>query len=205
MTGRSHYQVLGVGPSASDAEIRAAYRRLARRHHPDRAAGGSAAGAVGMHEINEAYRVLGDPGRRAVYDAQQRAEPGGPDGRVAPSPPASSPTVDGPPPVRPLEPARVPWRMLLAAGAIGISAVWILAQFTDPGEDPAPDGILRVGDCVEIEPDSDAREVRCTGTDDDLVVRAFVPFDESCPGFTEPHRDRQGMGVACTEIRDVAG
>ena len=42
------------------------------------------------------------------------------------------------------------------------------------------------------------REVLCT--DDptvDLKVEAFVPFSDSCPGGTSPHRDRQGMGIAC--------
>jgi hypothetical protein len=74
----------------------------------------------------------------------------------------------------------------------------VLSLLTEPGREPAPDGILRVGDCVEYQPDDDAAEVPCTGADD-LVVRAFVPFDGTCPLLTEPHRDHQGMGVACIE------
>ena len=65
----THYDTLGVVPTASAAEIRDAYRRLARRHHPDRAAERD---ATAMAAINEAYRVLGDAGRRAAYDAQLR-------------------------------------------------------------------------------------------------------------------------------------
>jgi hypothetical protein len=80
-----------------------------------------------------------------------------------------------------------------------IAGVVLLSLFANPGEDPPPDGILRVGDCVEFEPDQDAREVRCTG-EGDLVVRAFVTFDATCPGLTEPHRDRLGMGVACVDV-----
>jgi molecular chaperone DnaJ len=90
--------------------------------------------------------------------------------------------------------------MVLAAfvGTVGVVA---LAQFTGSGGDLGPDGILRNGDCVELQPNSDAREISCTG-EGDLVVRAFIPFDGTCPGYTEPHRDRQGMGVACIELPD---
>lgn len=64
----THYERLGVAPDASPGEIRAAYRRLARTHHPD--AGGGAHGE--MAAVNEAWRVLSDPARRAAYDASLR-------------------------------------------------------------------------------------------------------------------------------------
>ena len=60
----NHYDVLGVAPSAPVAEVRRAYVALARRHHPDRPGGD----ATTMRAINEAWTVLGDPGRRALYD-----------------------------------------------------------------------------------------------------------------------------------------
>jgi hypothetical protein len=60
----THYDVLGVAPSAPVAEVRRAYLALARRHHPDRPGGDSAT----MRAINEAWSVLGDPGSRARYD-----------------------------------------------------------------------------------------------------------------------------------------
>ncbi len=199
----THYDVLGVSPDASGDVIRGAYRDLARRHHPDRAGDvGHRPGA--MSEINEAYRVLNDPARRAVYDAGLRNGVGGDRGTSAARAAAAdrrTGTVVPPPGAdrpRPLEPARVPWRSLLFFGLLAVVGVFVLAQFTEPGEDPGPDGILRTGDCVEIEPDGDAREVRCTGQGD-LVVSAFVAFDAPCPNGTEPHRDRQGMGVACVE------
>jgi DnaJ-class molecular chaperone len=70
VAGPTHYDTLRIAPSASTAEIRDAYRRLARQHHPDhQTSSGSAAGSGSMPAINEAYRVLGDPARRAVYDA----------------------------------------------------------------------------------------------------------------------------------------
>ena len=60
----THYDVLGVAPSAGPSEVREAYVRAARRHHPD-VAGGDAAR---MREINAAWATLGDPIRRARYD-----------------------------------------------------------------------------------------------------------------------------------------
>jgi len=97
-----------------------------------------------------------------------------------------------------LGPARIPWRSVLFVAMLAIVGIVVLAQFTDPGEPRGPDGIIRIGSCVTIEPNSDAREVLCTADPAvDLVVEAFVPFAESCPGGTVAHRDRQGMGVAC--------
>jgi DnaJ-like protein len=63
MGERSHYDVLGVEARATPDELRAAYRRAARDHHPD--AGGN---AQRMSEVNAAWYVLGDPARRAAYD-----------------------------------------------------------------------------------------------------------------------------------------
>lgn len=59
------YEVLGVPADADDAQVRAAYRRLVREHHPDRHVGGSAAeqeaAARRMAEVTEAYQLLSDP------------------------------------------------------------------------------------------------------------------------------------------------
>jgi curved DNA-binding protein CbpA len=66
---QDHYAVLGVAPSAPPDVIRAAYRVLAQRLHPDRNAhtDGSA-----MVRLNQAYAVLSCPMRRAEFDAAQR-------------------------------------------------------------------------------------------------------------------------------------
>ena len=63
----SYYQVLGIGKSASDKDIKAAFRRLARRHHPDLNPGDEAAERE-FKKINEAYEVLSDPESRNRYD-----------------------------------------------------------------------------------------------------------------------------------------
>jgi curved DNA-binding protein CbpA len=62
----THYDVLGVAPTADEAQLREAYVALARRHHPD-VEGGD---AERMRAINDAWATLGDRGRRAVYDRQ---------------------------------------------------------------------------------------------------------------------------------------
>ena len=66
-TRRDYYVVLGVPRTASDKEIKAAYRRLARKHHPDVNPGDKQAEAR-FKEIGEAYAVLSDPEKRKKYD-----------------------------------------------------------------------------------------------------------------------------------------
>lgn len=69
-----HYDELGVAPTASAAEIRAAYVALARQHHPDRmgtaAESVRAEAAARMARVNAAWTVLSDPVKRARYDGR---------------------------------------------------------------------------------------------------------------------------------------
>jgi DnaJ-class molecular chaperone len=67
MDFKDYYQTLGVVKTASAKEIKQAYRKLARKHHPDVNPGDKAAEAK-FKEINEAYEVLGDPEKRKKYD-----------------------------------------------------------------------------------------------------------------------------------------
>jgi DnaJ-class molecular chaperone len=82
---RDYYQVLGVSRTASDKDIRQAYRRLARKHHPDVNPGNKQAEEK-FKEISEAYEVLSDKEKRAQYDRyghlgdmwkQAASQPGG--------------------------------------------------------------------------------------------------------------------------------
>jgi molecular chaperone DnaJ len=68
MAGRpDYYKILGVGKNASDAEIKKAYRKLARKYHPDQNAGDKKA-EERFKEISQAHDVLSDPEKRKAYD-----------------------------------------------------------------------------------------------------------------------------------------
>src|ERR1051325_6581619 len=67
MEFKNYYATLGVGKTATEKEIKQAFRKLARKHHPDVNPGDKSAEAR-FKEINEAYEVLGDPEKRKKYD-----------------------------------------------------------------------------------------------------------------------------------------
>jgi DnaJ-class molecular chaperone len=67
MDFKDYYSMLGVAKTAGQKDIKAAYRKLARRHHPDVNQGDTSAEGR-FKEINEAYEVLGDPDKRKKYD-----------------------------------------------------------------------------------------------------------------------------------------
>jgi DnaJ-class molecular chaperone len=82
---KDYYRILGVDRKADDKTIKSAYRRLARKHHPDVAKGKDSGDR--FKEINEAYEVLSDPDKRRRYDSlgadwqsYAQAPPGGPGG-----------------------------------------------------------------------------------------------------------------------------
>ncbi|KAL6909669.1 hypothetical protein ACP4OV_001328 [Aristida adscensionis] len=70
MMAGSLYEALRVGRAATPMEIRAAYRAMAKRLHPDAAAAGAGGGgtAAAFVEIRRAYETLSDPAERARYD-----------------------------------------------------------------------------------------------------------------------------------------
>lgn len=69
------YAELGVSPQAEPDVIRAAYRALAQRYHPDKPTGAGLAAAAKMTRINRAYEVLGQAASRQSYDREQALPP----------------------------------------------------------------------------------------------------------------------------------
>jgi molecular chaperone DnaJ len=76
MAQRDYYEILGVERGIDAAGLKAAYRKLAMQHHPDRN-GGSEEAATKFKEISEAYSVLSDEQKRAAYDRYGHAGVGG--------------------------------------------------------------------------------------------------------------------------------
>jgi curved DNA-binding protein CbpA len=90
------YKTLQVDPEAEDEVIQAAYRRLARKYHPDVAPGAEA--AARMAAINAAWELIGEPAARAAFDRKRAA--------AATRPPSSAGQAPAPPPAsRPTSPA----------------------------------------------------------------------------------------------------
>src|SRR5262245_63274874 len=71
---RDYYEVLGIPRDASEADVKKAYRKLARQYHPDRNPGDKTAEAK-FKEVQEAYGVLGDKQKKAQYDRFGHAGP----------------------------------------------------------------------------------------------------------------------------------
>jgi len=67
MEFKDYYSTLGVAKTATEKEIKTAYRKMARKHHPDVNPGDKAA-ETRFKDLSEAYEVLGDPAKRKKYD-----------------------------------------------------------------------------------------------------------------------------------------
>jgi len=201
--GRTHYEVLGVAPSAPADEVRRAYRARIKAAHPD-ARGGRDDGDSAA--ITEAWRVLSDPGRRLDYDRALRGEASGAAGPAGGSAAAggrgtsfAGATAPGAPPgwsTAPYEPARFPWRLVVGLIILGAVVVLVLNASAGSRAPAGPDGLISAGSCIVVDETVAAVEVPCDGPHEG-VVRVLVGFDMTCPSDTEAVRDRQGMGLAC--------
>lgn len=115
------YAVLGVEPSASDAEVRRAYLALARRFHPD----ANPAGEDRMREVNEAWAILGDRDRRAAFD-RRAPDPGFvPDDPVEDDfDPRAQPDV----PYRPPSPRQAAQRRMLTMAPVALFVAAVMTS-----------------------------------------------------------------------------
>ncbi len=179
----THYEVLGVDPSTSQEDLRRAYVRRARALHPDRHVGAepgrAASAARAMQDVNEAWRVLRDPSRRAAYDARLR----GPAPSAAPplrAHPGASPMAHVPdaPVVRVVR--GLPW----VAAALVLGAIFVFTAFAGGGSDDggsSPSSL--VGSCVRGSAGSQIQEVDCERTGaqrvDLIATRASLCGDGS--------------------------
>jgi curved DNA-binding protein CbpA len=118
----NHYERLGVAPDATPEDIHAAYRRVARAHHPD--LGNATVGADEMAAVNQAWFILRDPERRATYDREALViSDRGPDRSTA-ADPAHADLAE-------VTPRRVWWLFLITAvSAVTIGIVLLLIAFS---------------------------------------------------------------------------
>ena len=182
-------------PSASADEIRRAYRRLARVHHPDATGAGS---DVDMAAVNEAWRVLSDPGRRAVYDASLRARPRS--ATYAPSVGAPDDVelddANGFVPIRhPLARLGIPLPWIIVLGVLALIFVFTAYAVRSSGGSSKPDGIIQIGSCVTVAPDG-AVETACDVAHDGRVV-AMPPSGTLCDASASGVLDRRTGDVVC--------
>ena len=182
---KNYYEVLGVTPTASIEQIRAAYRDKVRIIHPDSAVAASPTASLQMAEVVRAWSTLSNADLRRAYDEELF----GADGEVDdsfPFPFLATPIVRG----------HFPKSLIGWILAIAISGVLVLNVLSGPIAPAKPDGLLQSGSCVVVDANKLAVEVGCE-EDHYGVVRQLIGFDMTCPSDTEPIRDRQGMGQAC--------
>lgn len=184
---KNYYEVLGVTPTASIEQIRAAYRDKVRIIHPDSAVVASPTASLQMAEVVRAWSTLSNADFRRAYDAElfgSQSEVEDDDLESILFPP--TPIVRG----------HFPKSLIGWILAIGIASVLVLNVLSDPVAPAKPDGLLQSGSCVVVDANKLAVEVGCE--DDHYgVVRQLIGFDMTCPSDTQAIRDRQGMGQAC--------
>ena len=183
---QNYYAVLGVTPTASAEQLRAAYREKVRVIHPDSAVAASPTASLQMAEVVRAWSTLSNPDLRHAYDAEL-FDTGLFD--------VKSEAEDSFPPTLIVR-GRFPKGLIGSILAIGVMGVLVLDVMSGPVVPTKPDGLLQSGSCVVVDSNKLAVEVGCE-VDHYGVVRQLIGFDMTCPSDTEAIRDRQGMGQAC--------
>lgn len=192
-----HYEVLDVAPTASSDQVRAAYRKLARRFHPDN---GLEPNPAVMAAVNSAWHTLSDPGRRAMYDASLR-----PPDHAEPPPVGHRSWVldESPVPYRPdAGPRRWPALGLMIMAAMAVIFLFT-AYATRSGElnheeVPGPSG-LGTGNCVVLRAGL-VRPASCAAKNYG-VVTTLIARDVPCPLHTEGYFEAATSNLVCVTPR----
>jgi hypothetical protein len=201
---RTHYEVLGVARTASARELRQAYLDRARLVHPDRHidAGPRARAEAehAMQELTEAWRVLGDGGRRRRYDRELG-------GTVSAEADAARFVTrsDGtmPEEIEVLDPTArlirgLPWIVLVVV----LVGIFIFTAYAATGgtKNKAPSTTSGVARCVALGEGAPAPEP-CDTPGARTVVTEIVPSPSAaCPAGTEAVRGQAGVTVLCLEV-----
>ena len=194
-----------MSPGASTEEVRRAYLARARALHPDRHSASSPDvardAARAMQEVNEAWRVLRDPGRRGLYDERRRGVVAGrrasrftddwgyvdPDNDLDPRP--YHQPVEAPEGVRAVR--SLPWIVVVVAlAAIFVFTAYAGGGGNDGGNADGADseqrsGVL-IGECVRVQQGLGVVTVPCEGPSDGRVV-AYADVSSKCPSRTTAH------------------
>ena len=206
----THYETIGVPPTASMADIRHAYRQQARQFHPDRhlqsAPAAAARAAARMADLNHAWAVLSDPATKEHYDlelALVRAKVGHSGGYPGPARPASPrPAARPATATRPPEPRfhggevdvapdagvwtvifrAVPWVLVIVVLG-GIFVFTAFAASRGDGSSPTSPAVAptaAVGDCIRRVSSTELDLVDCDVPNDGHIVDK-VSMGKPCP------------------------
>jgi hypothetical protein len=202
---RSHYDVLGVSRNAGGDAVRQAYIQRARELHPDRYidAGPAQRSAAerSMQEVNEAWRVLGDPGRRRRYDEEldpvttARARWSVDDERFATRPDGTMPEM-----IESVEPTErvirgLPWIILVVV----LFAIFVFTSYAVTGNPATTQPGTGVGGCVTVADGPTVQAAPCDAPGARRVV-AQVGITQPCPDQSERLQPATGSIAYCLEV-----
>lgn len=217
----NYYQRLGVKASASSEEIRAAYRALAGRLHPDRMIDASSAERTladrRMREVNEAWQELRDPVRRRRYDEGRLSAGRSPRSSTSASASSTRPSrradvpamaenddlVDVMGSMGPVKAGLFrhgPW-VALAGVFLVIFVVTAYASSSSPAEKPVGS---QVGTCVNVAAGPTTTVVPCDGPHELRIVER-IPDGGSCPAGTEKRRLAVDGYLECVRVESSGG